>query len=108
MGWDVNTWIEGGKDVGLLIVDKTTINTRTWDSSALTLGGAGSSVISGNNASTTTFNDSDFYQVRDTAAGNPQIFINSEIDGIAVDDTDFLQSIEIQFNYRLRMWILGN
>lgn len=102
----VDSWIEGGKDLGLLIVDKTEINRRTWVSSAIAQ--SGGTVISGNNASTTTYNDGDYYRVRDTTYPNPDLLIIPVIDdGIAIDDTDYLQSIEVQFHFRVSMYATG-
>lgn len=101
--WDPDWWIKEGLDLGLLIVDKTDVNTRTWDSSAISQ--EGGTVIAGNNASTTEFNDSDFYNVKESTItpGNPITFINLTIDGIAVDDTDFLKSIQIEYSFRFKI-----
>jgi len=100
--WDPNEWIEGAKDHGLLIVDKTDINRRIWISSAISQ--EGGIVAGGNNASTTTYNDGNYYNVYDSTYPNPDLLIIPVIDdGIAIDDTDFLQSIEVQFHFRVRM-----
>ena len=101
--WDVDWWVEGGRDVGLLIVDKTAINTRTWDSSAISQ--TGGTVRGGNNASTTTYKDDDYYAVRESTIqpDKPITIITSVIDGVAVDDTDFLKEIRIEYNFRLNL-----
>ena len=99
--WDPAWWVKDAKDLGLLIVDKTAVNTRTWDSSAISQ--VGGTVRGGNNASTTTFNDGDYYTVREgtITPGNPITVITPIIDGVAVDDTDFLQSIDIEYSFRI-------
>ena len=100
--WDADLWIEGDTDVGLLIVDKTDVKTREWDSSAISQ--EGGEEISGDNASTLTFNDSDYYNVKESTITptKPIAIITPVIDGVAVDDTDYLKSIEIQFNFRIK------
>jgi len=103
MGWDADWWIKEGKDVGILIVDKTDVNTRAWDSSAISQ--EGGTVKLGNNASTLGFLDNDYYSVRDNTVGNPDMIITPTIDGIVVDDTDFLKSIEVQFCFRMKIFV---
>ena len=100
--WDVGWWIDGAKDLGLLIVDKTDVNTRTWDSSATSQ--EGGTVNAGNNASTMAHNDTDHYSVRDTTSGLSDLVITHTIDGVVIDSTtSYLKSIEIQWNFRVGM-----
>lgn len=107
MGWDADWWIAEGRDVGILIVDATDVNTREWKSSAISQ--VGGTVIAGNNASTLIFSDipADYYHVRDTS-DPPDLIITPTIDdGIVVAVTDFLKHIEIHYSFRLRVYASG-
>lgn len=100
--WTPDTWIQVGRDLGITIVDKTTLNTRTWDSSAISQ--SNGSIILGNNASTITFNDGDYYAVLDASFVNNMVVITPIIDGVVIDSTtSFLKSIEVQYSFRLKM-----
>jgi len=99
--WANDYWIKEGRDVGILIMEGAAVSTRDWDSSAITQ--TTGSVVSGNNASTLTFQDSDSYRARDELYPNLDNVITLAINGTAVDDTDYLKSIEIQYNFR--MWL---
>jgi len=98
--WDPDILIKKGKDLGLLIVDKTDVNTRTWDSSAISQ--SGGTVTAGNNASTTAY-DGVYYNARDVSAANLDLIVTPVIDGIAIDDTDFLKSIQIEYSFRAKV-----
>ena len=83
---DKSLWTSEGRNVGILIVDKTAVNTRDWDSSAISQ--TAGTVAGGNNASTQTFNDGDYYNVKEATItpDNPITIITPVMDdGIAVD-----------------------
>ena len=85
--WDADWWTSEGRNVGIVIVDKTDLNTRDWDSSAITQ--VGGTVVGGNNASTQTFNDGDYYNVKiDT--NPPKFNVYPVMDGTAVDDLSLI------------------
>lgn len=100
--WDPDWWIEGEKDVGILIVDETDVNTRAWDCKDPIVQ-TGGTVIAGDFDSTRTFNDGNYYRVRDTTTTGPDLVITPTIDGVVVADTDFLKHIEIQYSFRLKV-----
>ena len=102
--WDADYWITEGRNVGILIVDRTDVNTRDWDSSAITQNGG--TVTAGNNASTQTFNDGDYYSVKSGWEATYDLVNIFPVmnDGVAIDDTDFLKSITIEYNFRVRIY----
>ena len=98
--WAVDQWHEGDQDKGLMITDNTnTMLSKTWDSSAIAVTGAENQV--GNNASTLTPNN-DVLKLRDDDA-LPDTYVDLTIDGDAIADTNSLKSIEISYQFGMRI-----
>ena len=99
-GWAVDQWHEGSQNKGLMITDNTnTMESKTWDSSAIAVTGAENQV--GNNASTLVPND-DVLKLRDDDA-LPDTYVDLTVDGVAIADTNSLKSIEITYQFGMRI-----
>jgi len=99
-GWAIDQWHEGSQNKGLMITDNTnTMESKTWDSSAIAVTGAENQV--GNNASTLVPND-DVLKLRDDDA-LPDTYVDLTVDGVAIADTNSLKSIEITYQFGMRI-----
>ena len=100
-GWAIDKWIDGDKDVAIIIKDNTSgFSQPEWDSSALTV--AGGTAMAGNNASTITFDDSDYYQYRES--GTPaDATVELTIDGALIAQTQKLKEISIEYSFRAKI-----
>lgn len=102
-GWTPDRWIGEDKDLGFMIMDNTseyTVTDPAWDISAITPTGHTSEA--GGVVDTQTFDDGNYYYAKETGEV-VDLVINLDIDGAGIPDTEELKSIEIQFNWRMRI-----
>ena len=111
-GWELDYWISEDRNVGILIKDTTAgYGTETWDAESITLVGKesyhdqyGTEVgVFGN---TIGFDDGDWYVAKLTPVQTHSygiLYATPVIEGVVIDSTtDFLKSIKIEWNYKIR------
>jgi len=102
--WEVDKWVKGNKDVGLIIKDQTEgyVDNIYWDCKdpIVQTGGA---VQGGTTfADTITFNDDNYYIARDTTI-SPDILdlkITATMDGDLIPIAKKIKRLEIEYSFR--------
>ena len=100
-GWDVDYWILSDRNVALVIKDQTAgFASLYWDCED-PIAQTNGVVQLGDFASTITYDDADYYSVRDSSA--PNMFITPTMSGVPIANTKKLKSIELEYSFRLRV-----
>lgn len=99
--WALDYWINNDRDVGLIIKDQSAGFTSIYWDCKDPIAQANGVVQLGDFASTLTYDDADYYSVRDSTAFN--MTITPTMDGVAIANTKKLKSIELEYSFRLRV-----
>ena len=99
--WVDEQWIKGGKNVGLIIKDNTDgfVSNIYWASED-PIAQAGGAVQNGDFNSTITFDDDDYYQVKDETT-TPDLVITATMEGDLIAIANKIKEIQIEYSFKI-------
>ena len=111
--WDVDQWIVGDMDVGLMIKDTTEgYATKEWDcKDPIALAGTDVAVTGGDFDSTIDYMSAEspieVYSAKDSNDMDFDMIITPTMDGDIIPNTKYIKEIEVQYNLRVKARIPG-